>query len=319
MSPMIPARRSQPDSAGKGEQGPRRSCVLSSGRRLCCAKTEPDTRTCIGSRLGPALTAASTLLRARRQRVGRWLRRWTDLHATCASAHQASGYKTIEAAGLDLGPVTVLVGPNGAGKSTFVEPVEPVEPVELPGRVAGGELRIETGSVARPPPRSARTPRQPPSGCGWRQKSEDASMPMTSCWSRHAPGEPLFAHELVEFDHDEAGEPGAWREETDRGRREPRLPQAARETEPGALSSAPLRTLAILRGCRTFRFQDTSPGAPVKCGQDGDARQASACRSRTAARCVLVSMSWLWTAGCSPRHPAGPRAAHGARRHRRPR
>lgn len=50
-----------------------------------------------------------------------------------------SGYKSIRAADLALGPITVLVGPNGAGKSNFIEAVE------LLGRIADGELRMEVG------------------------------------------------------------------------------------------------------------------------------------------------------------------------------
>jgi predicted ATPase len=172
---------------------------------------------------------------------------------------RVSGYKSIEAVGLDLGPVTVLVGPNGAGKSNFVEAVE------LLGRIADGELGMEVGLRGG----AAAMLHEDSKGAaaiGLRVEAEERGSvhAYDALLVPSARGELVFAHEVVEFGHEVADGRGARREEFGRGHRESRLPDAAGETEPGALGDAVLHTLAMLRGCRVFHFHDTSPGAPVK-------------------------------------------------------
>lgn len=78
-----------------------------------------------------------------------------------------------------------------------------------------------------------------------------------------AQSELIFEHEVVEF-HDSVrcGQP--WRNEIiGRGNRESRLPEVAEEgaREVGGVA---WHTLSILRGCRVYHFQDTTPQAPVK-------------------------------------------------------
>ncbi|MFF0450883.1 AAA family ATPase [Streptomyces sp. NPDC004609] len=168
-----------------------------------------------------------------------------------------SGYKSIREAGLDLGPVTLLVGPNGAGKSNFIEAVE------LLGRIADGELRMEVGlrggaeaMLHDGAKGTARIRLRLEAGENHRSNVYEAVLVPA------AQGELIFKRETLEF-HDTRRFEQPWTESLGQGHRESKLT----ETAAGgtlAMGGVARHTLEMLRGCRVYHFHDTTPNAPVK-------------------------------------------------------
>ncbi|MET8557285.1 AAA family ATPase [Streptomyces sp. NPDC004959] len=168
-----------------------------------------------------------------------------------------SGYKSIHEVELALTPVTLLVGPNGAGKSNFIEAVE------LLGRLVEGELRMEVGlrggaaALFHDGPKGA-------AGIGLRVEADDDHL-VHAYEAALVPthrGDLIFGSEAVEF-HDTSRGAQPMRDEIGRGHAESRLADAAASRTDGAAGVA-RHTLEMLRGCRVYHFDDTTPQAPVK-------------------------------------------------------
>jgi predicted ATPase len=164
-----------------------------------------------------------------------------------------SGYKSIREVDLLLGPLTVLVGPNGAGKSNFIGAVE------LLGRIADGDLRMEVGLRG-----------------GAEALMHDGAKPPASMRLRVDAGEgessityeavlvPAVSGELI-FGREKVMVRGKTPHELylRGGDRESSLPELEGGQSPWLTEAAGV-TLSMLRGCRTYHFQDTTRNAPVK-------------------------------------------------------
>ncbi|MGY1455278.1 AAA family ATPase [Streptomyces sp. SS8] len=169
-----------------------------------------------------------------------------------------TGYKSIRATELTLGPITVLVGPNGAGKSNFIDAVE------LLGRIADGDLRMEVGLRGGAEAMLHDGAKGTAARIELRVQAKDGHLgnAYEAALVPAAQGELVFEREVVEF-HDSTSYEQPWREEIGRGNRESRLPEAA-ESGPRGVGGVARHTLSILHGCRVYHFHDTTRNAPVK-------------------------------------------------------
>jgi predicted ATPase len=167
-----------------------------------------------------------------------------------------SGYKSIDAAKLVLGPVTVLVGPNGAGKSNVIEAVE------LLGRIADAELALEVG-LRGGAAAVLHDGAKGPAHISLRAEASDGKRgnAYEAVLVPAAQAGLIFEREVVEF-HDKTRYPQPWNEIIGRGHQESRLAEVAAGDTTG--SRVARHTLDMLQGCRVYHFQDTSAQAPVK-------------------------------------------------------